>query len=93
MLLTAKGEPSERIEGLEVGADDYLTKPFEPRELLLRVEAILKRSIKEVEPIIPTKIFIGKMRYAPVRQELWKENQRINLTSGEITLMQIFVSN
>ena len=93
LLLSARVQTSERILGLEMGADDYLTKPFEPRELLLRVEAILKRSIKEVEPILPTKIFIGKMQYDPVRQELWKENRRVNLTSVEITLMQIFVSN
>jgi len=42
--LTAKGEPSERIEGLEVGADDYLTKPFEPKELILRINNILKKT-------------------------------------------------
>ena len=46
LLLTAKGEPSERIEGLEVGADDYLTKPFEPKELILRIKNILNKTIK-----------------------------------------------
>ena len=46
LLLTAKGEPSERIEGLEVGADDYLTKPFEPKELILRINNILNKTIK-----------------------------------------------
>ena len=44
LLLTAKGEPSERIEGLEVGADDYLTKPFEPKELILRINNILNKT-------------------------------------------------
>ena len=47
LLLTAKGEPSERIEGLEVGADDYLTKPFEPKELILRINNILSKIIKK----------------------------------------------
>ena len=44
LLLTAKGEPSERIEGLELGADDYLTKPFEPKELILRINNILNKT-------------------------------------------------
>ena len=44
ILLTAKGEPSERIEGLEIGADDYLPKPFEPKELILRIENIIKKT-------------------------------------------------
>ena len=46
ILLTAKGEPSERIEGLEIGADDYLPKPFEPKELILRIKNILNKTIK-----------------------------------------------
>ena len=44
LILTARGEPSERVRGLETGADDYLTKPFSPRELVLRVQALLRRS-------------------------------------------------
>ena len=57
ILLTAKGETKDRIEGLELGADDYLGKPFEPKELLLRIKNILN---KTKENIIPEKIYIGK---------------------------------
>ena len=56
ILLTAKGEVKDRIEGLELGADDYLGKPFEPKELLLRIKNILK---KMRTPVLPEKIYIG----------------------------------
>ena len=57
ILLTAKGEPHDRIEGLEIGADDYLGKPFEPKELLLRIKNILNKTKKN---ILPNEIYIGK---------------------------------
>ena len=57
ILLTAKGEARDRIEGLELGADDYLAKPFEPKELLLRIKNILNKTKK---PILPEKVYIGK---------------------------------
>ena len=67
MLLTAKGEPSERIEGLEVGADDYLTKPFEPKELILRINNILNKTksleIKRVIEFGNIKIDLKKVIY------------------------------
>ena len=92
LLLSARVQTSERILGLEMGADDYLAKPFDPRELLLRVEAILKRSFRKAEPKIPSEISIGTMKYNSNRRELWRGNKRVNLTSLEISLMQIFVS-
>ena len=64
LLLTARGAPDDRIDGLEAGADDYLPKPFEPRELVLRINAILRRSPGEVtEPARPQVLFIGPLRY------------------------------
>ena len=56
ILLTAKGEAADRIKGLEIGADDYLGKPFEPKELLLRIQNILSKTEK---PILPNEIYIG----------------------------------
>ena len=64
LLLTARGETEDRIQGLEAGADDYLPKPFEPRELLLRVAAILRRSVPEpVEAAPPKALTMGCLLY------------------------------
>jgi len=90
LLLSAKIETSERIEGFEMGADDYLGKPFEPRELLLRVEAILKRSASKKNSTIPNEISIGHLKYNVLRQELWAKTRMIKLTSLETKLMQTF---
>ena len=90
LLLSAKVEASERIIGFEMGADDYLGKPFEPRELLLRVEAILKRSVRKKDANTINEISIGHLAYNILRQELWSETGMINLTSLETKLMQTF---
>ena len=92
ILLTAKGEANERVEGLEVGADDYLPKPFEPRELLLRVEAILKRSAIRSDKNSSQKIWIGELAYDTSRWELWKGDKRIHLTTAEIKLLHLLSS-
>lgn len=93
LLLSARVETSERILGLEMGADDYLSKPFEPRELLLRVEAILKRSKPPNDSKLPNEVSIGDFKYNLIRQELWCGVTRINLTSTQTKLMQIFVNS
>ena len=90
LLLSAKIEASERILGFEMGADDYLGKPFEPRELLLRVEAILKRSVKKKISYTLNKVSIGHLNYNISRQELRSETRMINLTSLETKLLQTF---
>jgi two-component system phosphate regulon response regulator OmpR len=89
LLLSAKVEASERILGLEMGADDYLSKPFEPRELLLRVEAILKRSTPRLPTSVRAEVSIGQLKYNLSRQELWQGSLRINLTSAQTKLLQI----
>ena len=89
LLLSARVETSQRILGLEMGADDYLAKPFEPRELLLRVEAILKRSSNNENSNSSRKVFIGKLAYDKLRGELWEGNDRIPLTSAEIKLLYL----
>lgn len=91
LLLTARGETEDRIKGLEVGADDYLTKPFEPKELLLRINAILRRmpDIK-AEDIAPKVLQLGEIRYDMERNEMWSGGDLIRLTSTESQLMRIF---
>jgi len=91
LLLTAKGETSERINGLEAGADDYLTKPFEPKELVLRINSILRRVPKEEPAVAPPKTLqMGEIRYDVTRGELWHSDQLVKLTATEAALMRIF---
>ncbi|NOX40252.1 MAG: response regulator [Alphaproteobacteria bacterium] len=91
LLLTAKGDAEDRIAGLEAGADDYLPKPFEPKELLLRINAILRRVPKPaVESDIPKTLQMGHIRYDLTRGELWQGAEMIRLTATESTLMKIF---
>lgn len=94
LLLTAKGETEDRIAGLEAGADDYLTKPFEPKELLLRINAILRRvptdnAINEG----PKVLHLGPVRYNVERGEMWRGEDLVRLTATESALMKIFSSH
>ncbi|WP_416367607.1 response regulator [Tritonibacter mobilis] len=91
LLLTARGETNDRIKGLEAGADDYLPKPFEPKELLLRINAILRRMPEsQPEDIAPKFLQLGEIRYDIDRGEMWQGEDLIRLTSTEIQLMKIF---
>ena len=91
LLLTARGETSDRISGLEAGADDYLPKPFEPKELLLRINAVLRRMPKpERETEVPQILHLGPIRYDLDRGELWQGAQPVRLTATEAALMRIF---
>lgn len=91
MLLTAKGDTGNRIEGLEAGADDYLPKPFEPKELLLRINAILRR-VPDVtqEETKPRVLNLGPIRYDMERGEMWQGEDLVRLTATEMQLMKIF---
>ncbi|MDP7150671.1 MAG: response regulator [Paracoccaceae bacterium] len=94
LLLTAKGETQDRISGLEAGADDYLTKPFEPRELLLRINAILRRvPDMPASDTGPKLIKLGPLTYDAERSELQNGDDPVRLTSTEVQLMRIFTSN
>ena len=89
ILLTAKGEPSERIEGLEVGADDYLPKPFEPKELLLRIENIIKKTkrsdLKRIIEFENVKIDLNK-------QIILKENIEYKINSTEKKILEKMIN-
>lgn len=95
LLLTALGESANRIEGLEAGADDYLVKPFEPKELLLRVGAILRRipQAQPDAPLVPKMLHLGDVRYDMDRAELWRGQELIRLTSTEAALMRLFAAH
>lgn len=91
LLLTAKGETENRIEGLEAGADDYLAKPFEPKELLLRINAILRRMPDtSAEDTAPKVLSLGPIRYDLERAEMWQGDELVRLTATEVQLMRIF---
>ncbi|MCU9839615.1 response regulator [Ruegeria sp. WL0004] len=91
LLLTARGETEHRIAGLEAGADDYLAKPFEPRELLLRINAILRRvPDTPAQDTAPKFLQLGPIRYDIERGELWQGDQIVRLTATENQLMKIF---
>jgi two-component system phosphate regulon response regulator OmpR len=93
LLLTAKGETADKIAGLEAGADDYLTKPFEPRELLLRINAILRRAPAPTAAEKAPKILrMGSVRYDIDRGEMWKGEMQVRLTATEAALMRIFAA-
>ena len=88
LMLTAMGETEDRIGGLEVGGDDYMIKPFEPRELLLRIKSILRRVPRE-DNLALGKANLGAMVFDPARQELSQGENIVGLTSGESNLLKI----
>ena len=88
LMLTAMGETDDRITGLETGADDYMAKPFEPRELLLRIKSVLKRVPAESESV-PKEAVMGDLRFDMARAELKQGEASIALTSGEENLLRI----
>lgn len=93
MMLTAKGEEVDRIVGFEVGADDYLTKPFSPRELVLRVKAILRR-IKEKEWSVPqSPQTFGQLKIDPSRFQVVVGSSEVRLTATEFKLLQHLLAN
>ncbi|MEJ2125024.1 MAG: response regulator [Alphaproteobacteria bacterium] len=91
IMLTARSEAEDRISGLEIGVDDYMPKPFEPRELLLRVNNILKRRVEpESAPDAPQEIKFGKFTFQLVRGELRVDDEVIKLTEIERNLLRYF---
>lgn len=96
IMLTAKGDEADRITGLEVGADDYMPKPFNPRELLARIKAVLRRQVRET-PGAPSSngkvIEFGDFWFNLGTRELQRDEEVINLTSGEFAVLKALVSH
>lgn len=95
LMLTAKGDPLDRILGLEMGADDYLAKPFEPRELLARLHALLRR--RAMNGIVPTLTGEGVFRFGDYElnsatRRLARRGENVPMSSGEFALLQALAS-
>ena len=93
VFLTAKSMKQDVIQGFEIGADDYITKPFSMEELLLRLNAILKRSGKTEGSEFPREFSLGNLKYIYDENQLETTSQKIKLTTKENELMRIFLEN
>ena len=91
VMLTAKAEETDKVIGLSMGADDYLTKPFSPRELTARIRAILRRGRGETLDQ-PRVLAFKRLRIDPVRREVWNQDTSIDLTTLEFNLLYALAS-
>jgi DNA-binding response OmpR family regulator len=92
-MLTARGEETDRIVGLELGADDYVTKPFSPREVVARVRAVLRRSSVDAAGAGTGIMDLGRIRIDHDRREVFVENQAVRLTRKEFDLLEALASS
>ena len=97
IMLTAKGEDVDRIVGLEMGADDYLPKPFNPRELVARIKAVLRRRAAPLPPgapaLEPEKVAFGNMTVNLATRTLERAGESISLTTGEFALLRVLITH
>jgi DNA-binding response OmpR family regulator len=91
IMLTARGDESDRIVGLELGADDYVTKPFSPRELATRVRTVLRRTRMSEPP--PESLEIGSLVIDAAAHEAWRDGTQVHLTAKEFDLLRFLASN
>ena len=88
ILLTARGMPEDRIRGLQIGADDYVAKPFEPAELALRINAILRRAVSN-RGETPEQVRFGPFTFNSARGELAREGATVRLTEAEVAMLRV----
>lgn len=89
LMLTARTDDVDKIVGLEIGADDYVTKPFNPRELVARVRVLLRRTGKESEE--SAVLVFGDLTFDPIRKDVRLAGERLQLSPTEFALLQVFV--
>ncbi len=94
IMLTALGDVADRITGLELGADDYVVKPFSPKELEARIRSVLRRVEKKDAPRLPGSgiIHVGSLKIDTNKRQVYKENERIRLTGMEFSLLELLMS-
>jgi two-component system, OmpR family, response regulator ResD len=93
VMLTALAEPDDRIAGLEVGADDYVTKPFSPRELVLRVDSVLRRIAGSASAATKTVLTAGSITVDPVARRATRDGEELALTVRELDLLTFLLGN
>lgn len=93
IMLTARVEDNEKILGLEIGADDYITKPFNPREVVARVRALLRRSQLQKDHQVPARLQVGALILDIGKRELTREGNQINLTPSEFEILRELMEN
>ena len=91
IMLTARSEEIDKVIGLELGADDYMTKPFSPRELVARVKAVLRRSKRE--PALPGELTVGRLHFNFSRYEVHMGSEKLELTPKEYELLKMLAIN
>ena len=91
IMLTARGDDMDRIVGLELGADDYLSKPFNPRELLARIKSVLRRAA--ATPEADSALTASGIRVDPARREASVDGRKLDLTTTEFDLLRVLVSS
>jgi len=93
LLLTARGEETDRVVGFEIGADDYVTKPFSPRELTGRVKAILRRMRRPLQPEEQETLRLGPLAINLASYEVTRDGQRVDLTPTEFQILKVLAQN
>jgi two-component system phosphate regulon response regulator OmpR len=93
IMLSARGDEVDRIVGLEVGADDYLPKPFNPRELLARIRAVLRRPAHAADAAVEESISFGPYRLSLDARRLTRDGETVTLTGSELDLLRIFAEH
>jgi DNA-binding response OmpR family regulator len=93
IMLTARGEQADKLRGFEVGADDYLTKPFSPQELVARVQAVLRRSQQAAAPTSPPVVRCGDLEIDLLRRRVTVRGEPVRLTATEFRLLEQLAAN